>query len=64
MDGKANKEVSKSAVDREKGKRGGEGTDGGKERNRKDNGREQERTPHTSAVTCFWFMAALALDFM
>lgn len=27
MGGKANKEVSKSAVDREKRKRGGEGTD-------------------------------------
>lgn len=56
MDGKANKEVSKSAVDRGKGKRGGEGTDRGKgrkgkERNRKDNGKEQERTQPTSAVT-------------
>lgn len=35
MDGKANKEVSKSAVDREKRKRGGEGADRGKGRKEK-----------------------------
>lgn len=41
MDGKANKEASKSAVDREKGKRGGEGTDGGKGRKKKGIGKTE-----------------------
>lgn len=59
MGGKADKEVNKSAVDREKRKRGGDGTDREKgrkerERNRKDRMEESKRelsTPQQSP--CF-----------
>ena len=60
MDGKANKEISKSTVDREKGKRGGEETDGGKEREKKGIGKIMEEsrrghsTPQQSRVSGLW----------